>query len=781
MWRLTLRTKILLTVCVVMVGLGALTAYGVSYQSRIMMVEVRRLGIEHAGVELARTTRTHFERGSKIAQVIADRDETLSLIASGGAELRDRSDRLGGVLSQYLVDNPEYQTIYLLDRTGQCTWSTDERLLGRTFAGREYAQYAIRGSAFAQSVIGPEGEELAYYFAHPVKDDTGEVIGVAVVKMSSLYVGDLMRESELYKVSGILLTDSDGIILFASDENLILKSLGSLQEGEQTRIISGRRYGETSIKSSGYESLQSAVRAYEGPVSLDVASPIDKSDEVVSIIRLDPYPFYLITKVPSHSLVGSATVLGWLVAGGILLGIVLTIVMITILVSNILRPIARISAFARSVGEGDLSRTVQVSGDDELHDMAQALNSMTKRLHDKNTDLERKVEQQAGDLMEKGSALERVQRDITTLKEELENKRKLSEAQAREMIKYQLAIENVSDHIIITDPDGKVIFANRAIERITGYAREEVLGTKAGVKWGGLMGSEYYANLWDTIKNKRETFESDINNKRKSGEQYIAELKIAPILDDQGKVIFFVGIERDVTRIREVERIKTEFISLASHQLRTPLAGMKWFLEMLLNGDLGAITDEQRNVIKNINESNERMIGLINALLNVSRMESGRVILKVEPTNIQDTVKSLIVDVTAALEKRHQTLLVDIPSDLPLMQLDGKLIREVYMNFLTNAIKYSPEGKTITIKLTRKNDMLLSEIKDQGYGIPVADQEKIFQKFFRASATAKNDTEGNGLGLYLTKSIIESSGGSVWFKSVEGRGTSFFFTLPIRE
>ncbi|OGD76885.1 hypothetical protein A2368_04840 [Candidatus Collierbacteria bacterium RIFOXYB1_FULL_49_13] len=345
----------------------------------------------------------------------------------------------------------------------------------------------------------------------------------------------------------------------------------------------------------------------------------------------------------------------------------------------------------------------------------------------------------------------------------------------------QLAVDNASDHIIITDPEGVIIYANKAVGSITGFSPQEVVGKKAGSKelWGGQMPIEFYKNLWHTIKIAKKPFFDLINNKRKNGEIYTAETHITPVLDDQGQVISFVGIERDVTKAQEVDRMKTEFISLASHQLRTPLTAVKWLLEELLAGDVGKLTAKQRELAEDISLSNERMISLVNSLLNVSRMESGRIIIDPKPADLTNLINSVITEISPRFEKKQITPTISVQHDLPQINLDPKLIFEVYKNLLTNALKYTPTGGRVNISITRESDEVLSQITDTGVGILPAEQPRIFEKFFRGSNVIQLETEGSGLGLYLTKTIIESSHGRIWFESTPQVGTTFKFTLPI--
>jgi signal transduction histidine kinase len=232
-------------------------------------------------------------------------------------------------------------------------------------------------------------------------------------------------------------------------------------------------------------------------------------------------------------------------------------------------------------------------------------------------------------------------------------------------------------------------------------------------------------------------------------------------------------------KLKQLDEAKTGFISVASHQLRTPLTSMRWFSEMLMGGDAGEISPEQRHFVERIYEGTERMVALVNLLLQIARVEAGRLKVEPIPLDLKAVTESVAASLKTGLEGKKQTVeITSEPTPFPMIPADQEVIWQCVQNLLANANRYAPVSSVIHIGIKKKKDEIEYSVKDTGIGIPKAQQGRIFEKFFRAENALKAVPEGSGLGLSLVKSLVEGWGGKIWFETEEGKGTTFFFTLP---
>ena len=373
----------------------------------------------------------------------------------------------------------------------------------------------------------------------------------------------------------------------------------------------------------------------------------------------------------------------------------------------------------------------------------------------------------------KEDELRRVRAALLNILEDTEDARKDA---VREKNKTMAIIENLTDGILLLNNKNEVEIISPLVVDFFRKTEDEIVGKN-------------FIDLFDSEELKQFKELIIDAEKRKINLVIGREISIGKRMDIEVSTVFLgegpeegsvLVVLHDVTRDKLVERMKTEFVSIAAHQLRTPLSAIKWTLRMVLDGDTGEVNEEQRELLEKTYVSNDRMISLINDLLNVSRIEEGRFLYKQELVNLEDLV-SIIVDSSQELLKmKKMELTVDKP-EKPLSQVsvDREKMELVIQNLLENAVKYTPEGGKINISISGDDKNIIFKIKDTGVGIPDDQHDRIFTKFFRGDNVIRMETEGSGLGLYTTRNIVDAHKGKIWFDSKEGEGTTFIFTIPI--
>ncbi len=381
--------------------------------------------------------------------------------------------------------------------------------------------------------------------------------------------------------------------------------------------------------------------------------------------------------------------------------------------------------------------------------------------------LEKKVKERTKDLEESRTALMNILEDIE------EAKRKAEEERDRTNIIITnftdgLLVFNKENKLSLINPQAKIFLKVKSEEKIIGKSINEL---------------NFLPNFKKLIKLLGKEMKGIFRQELSLSKDLILEITTVPMLRDEIKFGTIV-ILHNITREKLIEEMKTEFVSLAAHQLRTPLSAIKWTLRMLLDGDLGKITEEQRNFIEKTYRSNERMISLINDLLDVTRIEEGRYLYKPILTDLSIVVQFVVNSYQEEARRKQINLEFIKPKEkLPEIKIDVEKIRLAIQNLLDNAIRYTnPNGKvTVSLKYDKLKKEIELQVKDTGIGIPDDQQKRIFSKFFRAANVMRMETEGSGLGLFITKNIIEAHKGKIWFKSKENYGTTFYVTLPVKK
>ncbi|MBI4713865.1 HAMP domain-containing protein [Candidatus Uhrbacteria bacterium] len=425
---------------------------------------------------------------------------------------------------------------------------------------------------------------------------------------------------------------------------------------------------------------------------------------------------------------------------------------------HITTPIQLLTQTARRIKKGDFSARVNLNLTNEIGELATAFNTMSDELIDANRNLEKRVKQ-------KTARLER------TLKE-LEEKRQKDVA----------LLSSIGESVIATDTKGNIVFINQSAEQLLDVKRKDAVGVPVfGLVPLQIKGEKLESKkhpVTQTIRHKLAIRTKEFEFIRR-GESLIVEVTSTPVEFD-GKIFGAMMVIHDVTQVKVIDRMKSEFIFLASHQLRGPLASLKWYNEMFLKGEVGKLTKDQSRFMTNMGNATARMIRLVDDFLNIARIERGEI--KFEPTQvaIEKVIQEVLQSLSEEIQKKFIRVQFENLSRAQTAFTDERMVREVISNIVQNAVKYSPEKTNVTIHLSDNNGQMRIEVSDQGPGIPEISQPHIFSKFFRGANIPATGSVGTGLGLYTAKSLIDRIGGTIGFSSKEGKGSTFWITLPIK-
>jgi signal transduction histidine kinase/DNA-binding response OmpR family regulator len=337
------------------------------------------------------------------------------------------------------------------------------------------------------------------------------------------------------------------------------------------------------------------------------------------------------------------------------------------------------------------------------------------------------------------------------------------------------------DGIVVFAPDGRCVRVNEPTCLMLDVCTAEEVGdldglaTLLGLPAGGLEVPSESPAGYDNADGDA-TLEIEIEKPKR----LVLHVHTEPIHDARGHVTGSVVMLRDVTADADLMQMKNEFVSTVSHELRTPLTSIKGYIDLILDGDAGDVDDMQREFLGIVKENTDRLVELINDMLDISRIESGRIHLKVAPLDLRDSIAGAADTFGAVLDQRGHKLICEVTDDLPLAAGDRDRVGQVLINFISNAVKYSPEGGTVTVRAVPDGDQMIRvTVTDEGIGIGDEDLGQMFTQFFRVDSAMTREIGGTGLGLSICKSIIDLLGGTIGVQSALGEGSTFYFTLPV--
>ncbi|KUP09395.1 histidine kinase [Bacillus coahuilensis p1.1.43] len=444
---------------------------------------------------------------------------------------------------------------------------------------------------------------------------------------------------------------------------------------------------------------------------------LDDADEVLGAV-------YVIAEVETvYKQMGN---INEIFATGTFIALILTAILGVFLARTITRPISDMSKQAEAMAKGNFSRKVKVYGYDEIGELAMNFNNLTKRLQEAQATTEGE-------------------------------RRKLSSV-----------LSYMTDGVIATDRKGKVILINDPAAKQLKVERDQVLSNSIVTLLG--LEDEY---TFDELLNEQESVILDYSSK---DQPYILRANFSVIQKETGHVNGLITVLHDITEQEKIDMDRREFVANVSHELRTPLTTMRSYLEALAEGAMDDPTIAPQ-FLKVTQDETERMIRLVNDLLQLSKMDSRDYYFNKEWIPFIRFFDG-IIDRFEMSKAQHVTFKRELPDEQILVEIDPDKLTQVIDNIISNALKYSPDGGTVTFGVDIQEEFIVISIKDQGMGIPKDNLDKIFERFYRVDKARSRQMGGTGLGLAIAKEMIHTHGGDIWADSKEGEGTTIFFTLP---
>lgn len=406
---------------------------------------------------------------------------------------------------------------------------------------------------------------------------------------------------------------------------------------------------------------------------------------------------------------------------------------------SILQPAEKLTQSVRKISQGQLNQKIDVNTDDEIGELGREFNKMTERL--------RAYEQM------------NIHQLIT------------------EKNKSETIVESIADPVIVTDQKGLLMLMNQAAAAVFDVRAadwqskplREVIGNESWIEMLELNGVERYEN-----ENRDQLFAFVRNNVT-----LYFRPRQALIRDEQGGIQGIVTLLQDVTRFKDLDRMKSEFIATVSHELRTPLTSLSMEIDILTQGVVGSINKRQRELLAAAKDDSERLRKLVKDLLDLSKLESGKYEIKKEIIDFRTLVAEAIRPLRLPFEEKQIHLEFDVPERLPAVFADPHQLIWVVTNLLTNALRFTDSGGRVQLTAKEEKDKILVTVSDTGHGIPLEHQSTVFDKFVQVKSPTDTTPGSVGLGLAIAREVVEAHGGRIWLESTVGTGSTFFFSLPL--
>lgn len=651
-----------------------------------------------------------------------------------------------------LLIKPDRKIVYTLsDLHGgkKLGISLDEYMQGIFDAGKDnvYVSGISKNKSVGESFIAG---------AAPVQGDNGEFLGEVVVEV---------KTDEIFNII------QDKLGMGDSGETVVSKQIND----KQIQILSPLRYPHDNIPNEivtigskiGFGIQRSVTNAKGANIITDYRG-------VRSLAHWDYIPslgWGIISKMDEEEAFMSIKNL----RGNVLLILLISILGIIAVSQSISRsivsPIVHLQKQAKIISRGDIDHRIEIMSGDETGVLAKAFNRMTARLKGMYQSLDNKVKYRTETIEKEKSKFLALTQNLPVGVMMVEKKNHRIVAINKSMVDLLM---------VNSTPLGKKI---EVLSRTSMNFRDDE----------GLKILANHTPIVAALSDEKRVGERELQlDRTHQGDGVIwVRTMVSLIKDENEKTIFATMVMEDITREKQVDRAKSEFVSLASHQFRTPLTAINWYVEILLKECGNKMSARQKMLINEVANGGRRLGTLVNTMLNISRIDMDTFTLELKEVDVKSVVKKVLKDVERRVKEHRLHVEVSYQEKLPNMIADESAVEIVIQNLVTNAVKYTKYEGTVIIHVSilKKNETIggrkMTEgsfvimVKDNGYGIKKSEQKNVFTKFYRASNVRNVPAEGTGLGLYLVKNMLDHTGGSIWFESDESKGSSFYVALPI--
>lgn len=715
--KLTIRTKLLIGFALLLLLSSVIQAFVFNLTNQYVSSQIDTFQTDQA------------KNGAKAVEEFFS---TLSFDSFGLASVLEKEYAETGIFTSanvqpaitYVIKNKDYvKKITILSPQGKELLQFD--VFGEVLADK--LDYEVISAPFTSALDGKTSLSKVYFIENsqgpfmdmfsPIFANNGKVIGVVKTQVTLGRLQQRLAGIKYGENGFVYVVDNEGRLIAHQNPSFVL---------ERPNIASRKIIADTLAN----KPITAESQKYINEQNVQV---------VAKAVKIAGFNWVVIFEQPEAESFGFLTLIRNLFLGTLVGSTIVLLVIAYILSANLTNSIRKLQQSAKLLEQGQLNTNLDIKSGDEIETLSHSFAAMVNQL------------------LQRETSLQREKRETETL------------------------LQSLTDGVVALDQKGTIIAFNRAAERVTGFTTVEVLGKPVDeilhfYESQQLIPFSIYSQQTEEIVQKLK--DKGMRLSTREGQKVSLALKVSPVVFEAQKSGFIIAFH-DLSREQELEEMKLDFVSIAAHELRTPLTAIRGYASLLQLQNAKDLDESGKELINRLVVSGENLGNLIENLLSVSRIERSMFTVDARPVDLTPTIKNVINNVRPQAETKKQTINIIVPDQLPVVLADSFRIGQVVLNFVANAVNYTQEGGSITIKAEQKGSELHISVTDTGRGIPKDALQKLFTKFFRVSGSLEQGSKGTGLGLYISKSIIELHKGKIWVESEAGKGSTFAFSLPI--